>query len=72
MFAIAVGKDAVVIKSEAVTIVMLNDCCAFCAGEPLSVTRRIKVETPPAKGVPLIVLPLRDSPAGKLPMTDQV
>jgi hypothetical protein len=50
-------------------MVMLSARWPVCGGVPLSVTRTVKDAVPPALGVPLIVGPLKVSPAGKDPET---
>jgi hypothetical protein len=49
---------------------MLNDLCLICGlGLALSVTLTLKVEAPAGPdGVPAIVEPLNDKPAGKDPV----
>src|SRR5579872_344377 len=68
---VPLASDPVVIVSAAALIVMLNP---FVADAPeLSFTCTVKFEFPTAVGVPPIVAPLNESPAGSdPPLTDHV
>jgi hypothetical protein len=54
----------------AITRVSLS--LALCAGKPESVTLTVTVELPAVVGVPLTVQPMRVSPAGRVPVMEQV
>ena len=61
-----------VITSGAGAIVIVSLPLVLCAGLPESVTFTVIVELPAAVGVPLTVHPVRVSPAGSVPVIEQL
>lgn len=53
-------------------ITIVSSWLTFCAGVPASVTFTVTVALPATVGVPLTTHPVRDRPAGKLPVMEQV
>jgi hypothetical protein len=51
---------------------MVSTWLTFCAGEPASVTLTVTVELPAAVGVPPTTHPVSDSPAGSVPLIEQL
>ena len=70
----AASEDVVIcIGVTEVVTVTLRFAVALCAGELESVTFTVNEEVPAVVGVPVMLLPLRDKPAGKDPeLIDQV
>jgi hypothetical protein len=67
------GADVVETERGGGLITMLNGADAVCGvGVPLSVTWTVKLNVPGFVGVPLIVAPVRVSPSGRAPVTDQL
>lgn len=65
---IPTGSGDTVVMVKASTEIV-SSFCTCCAGALLSVTRTVKVEVPVEFGLPLIVAPFRDIPAGSEPET---
>ena len=61
-----------VIASGAGEITIVSLWVAFCAGLPESVTLTVTGEDPAAVGVPLTVQAVRDRPAGRAPVMEQL
>ena len=64
--------SAPVIESGAGEITIVSLWVAFCAGLPESVTFTVTGDDPAAVGVPPIVQPLSDRPAGSVPVIEQL
>ena len=65
------GSEPEMVSADGL-ITMVSLALAFCAGLPESVTFTTMGEEPAVVGVPLTVHPARLSPAGKLPVIEQV
>lgn len=66
------GNVDVVSERGAGLITIVSFWLAFCAGLPESVTVTVTEELPAEVGVPLTVQPVRISPAGRVPVIEQV
>jgi hypothetical protein len=66
------GNVDVVSERVAGLMTIVSFWLAFCAGLPESVTVTVTDELPVEVGVPLTVQPVRISPAGRVPVIEQV
>jgi hypothetical protein len=66
------GRFEVVRLSGAGLITMVSFWLAVCVGLPESVTVTVMGELPAAVGVPVMVHPVRISPAGNVPTIEHV
>jgi hypothetical protein len=64
--------SVLVIVSAAGAITIVSFWLAFCAGLPESVTCTVMGDDPATVGVPLTVHPVRESPAGSVPVMEHV